>query len=172
MFRSAQEALKFAFNTTNRPILKMSGINSMRGAEGNGDLTPHDRHAQAAIILSIMERSLTAPEVAWVRAAYGYEIRSDGPYKPEVLTTLVKVAMSGLPTGVHQRRGVTMMVSVYFVKRYGMRSVQNDLKCNNRRYYEYKLWIGNMMQKLGIQAEDAAHRALDAAGLIMAEVEA
>lgn len=172
MFRSAREALEFAYRTTNTPILKMSSINSMRGPSGFSEMTPHDRHAQAAIILSIIKNAVDPSGIAYLRAQYGAELRG-GEHAADVLAALVRVAMASFPTGMHNRRGVGRMIETYFGKgKYSMISLRTDLQCNNRRYYEYKEWVAAAMDRLAMRAEDDAHRALEAAGLILVEVAA
>lgn len=195
MFRSAQDALRFAYRTVNTPIVKMSSIGTMRAPDrrdlgpvdkhGNGDavvrvsggggmselvgLSRHELLAQAAIILSLVERSVDVYGMAYIKAYYGYEIKHGGPQKSAVLSTLTTAAMSSLPTGMHNRRGVSRMVEVYFGAGYSMISLRADLKCNNRRYYEYKQWIGDVMDRIASRTEEDVYRALESAGLILAK---
>ena len=168
MFRGAPDALKFAFSTISKPILKISSVNSMRGAEGNGDLTPHDRHAQAAIIISLIERAVDTDGCAHIMAHYGAELRG-GKNGPIVIKVLVKAVTPSLPKGLHNPHGIAKMVEVYFGARYTMISVRAELRCNNRRYYKYKERIYDALDRIGSRAEADAYQALDNAGLILHE---
>ncbi len=169
MFDSARQALKFAFGVINTPILKSSGINSMRGSSGNSDMTPHDRHAQAAMIMSIVGRAVNVNGMAYLKARFANELRG-GSEAREVKEVLYRVVAAALPTGLHQRRGIDKMIEVYFGADYTMVSVRTDLRCNNRKYYEYKSCIYDVLDKVGKTADADVHRALDAAGLLNHEV--
>lgn len=166
MFKSAHHALQFAFRVTNTPIVKTSSLGGMLKSHGGGDImTPHDKHAQAAMVMSLVERAVDVNGMAYLCAHYGAELRG-GERKADVLAVLVRAAVSSMPTGMHARRGVSKMIEAHFGVNYSMVSIRKDLGCNNRRYYEYKQWIGDAMDGIGLKAEDDAHRALESAGLI------
>jgi len=67
-------------------------------------MTPHDRHAQAAIILSIVEKAVDVNGLAYLKAHYGRELQG-GEDQRAVADVLVRVAMAAMPTGMHNRRG-------------------------------------------------------------------
>ena len=169
MFKSAHHALQFAFRTIGTPIVKLSGINSMRGASGNGDLTPHDRHAQAAIIMSIVEKAVDANCMAYLKAYHGHEL-NNGREERAVADILVRVVVTTLPTGMHSRRGVEKLVRVYFGQSISMISIRKELACNNRRYYEYRDDVCRALDHIAMRADADADRALEMAGLIGEEV--
>lgn len=171
MFKSVHDALSFAFRVVGCPIVKMSSINSMRGSSGHGSMTPHDRHAQAVIVLEIVDRALDVNAQACIRAHYGHELRG-GEGEKAVEAVLVRMAMFALPTGMHSRRGVAKIVRMYFGQDISMISARKDLQCNNRRYYEYRQAIHDALHKACVRADDEAYRALEAAGLILLEQEA
>ena len=76
-FNNPRHALRWAYETTNTPIIKISSVNAMRGPDSaggpaEGELTAYDRHAQAALILgSVRARP--------ARTAYGVRPR---PVRP------------------------------------------------------------------------------------------
>lgn len=168
-FKSSHHALQFAFRTVGTPIVKLSSINSMRGASGNGDLTPHDRHAQAAIIMSIVEKATDANCMAYLKAYHGHELNK-GNEERAVADILVRVVVATLPTGVHPRRGIEKLVRIYFGANISMISTRKDLGCNNRRYYEYRDEVCRVLDHIAARADADADRALEAAGLIGEEV--
>ena len=166
MFKSAHHALQFAYRVLNSPIVKTSSFNAGGVMSGHGELTPHDKHAQAAMILSIVERNVDINGQAYLKAHYGREFQGGANHRP-VMDILFRIAVSSFPTGAHKRRGVEKLIEVYFGKNYSMKSAQMDLGgCNNRRYYEYKEWVNDAMDAVCRRAEDDACRALESAGLI------
>lgn len=169
MFKSSHHALQFAFRTIGTPIVKLSSINSMRGASGNGDLTPHDRHAQAAIIMAIVEKAVDVNGLAYLKAHYGHELRGGG-YERAVIDILVCVVVAALPTGMHSRRGIEKLVRNYFGQNISVISTRKDLACNNRRYYEYRDEVYRVLDHIAMRTDADVDRALEAAGLIGEEV--
>lgn len=168
MFKSAHHALQFAYRVFNSPIVKTSSFNAGGVMSGHGELTPHDKHAQAAMILSIVERSVDVNGQAYLKAHYGREFQG-GENHRAVMDVLFRVAAATFPSGLHRRRGVESLIATYFGKGYSMISIRKDLGCNNRRYYEYKEWVNSALDDVGRHAEDDACRALEGAGLIEEE---
>ena len=75
IFRDAEQALRWAYEISSRPIVRLSSVNAMRGSDksSGGELTPHDQHAQAAMILSLCERVLPDLHMAYIRVQFGRE---------------------------------------------------------------------------------------------------
>ena len=143
----------------------------MRGASGNGDLTPHDSHAQAAIIMSIIEKAVDVNGMAYLKAYHGHELNK-GSEERAVADILVRVVVATLPTGSHSRRGIEKLVRIYFGANISMISTRKDLACNNRRYYEYRDEVCRVLDHIAMRADADADRALEMAGLIGEEVAA
>lgn len=169
MFESAHHALQFAFGTLGKPIIKMSSINKMRGAAGNGDMTPHDRHAQAAIIMSVIEKAVDPGGMAYLLAHYGNELRG-GDKERAVADVLVRAAMAAMPTGMHSRRGVEKLVRIYFGQDISMVSVRKDMGCGHPRANEYRDTVRKALNAIGDRADYDADAALRAACLVGEEV--
>lgn len=167
MFNSADAALKWAFRVMATDIVKLSSINRMSGGSGAGEMSPHDRHAQAALIMSMIERAVDPVCLAYVMARYGRELQG-GTQERTVSDVLTIAAIGSFPTGMHNRRGVRRLVAMYFGKKAEMISVRTDLGpgCNNRRYYEYKEWTENFLDKIHDRSLADAHRVLEHGGLI------
>ena len=132
-FKSVDHALSWSFQVSSCPIVKMSSINSMRGSEGFGGMTPHDMHAQAALVISMADRLLDAHEMAWVIAKFGHGLdRSDGGEDQRRLIEdrLTMAVLASLPTGMHSRRGYSKLILCYFGHSIGQQSIRKDLKCS------------------------------------------
>jgi len=74
MFKSADDAIRFAFRMRGKPIISMNSNVYMSkgeiGGSGHGKLTAYDLHAQSGMIWGCMER-LPREQIAWVYAVYG-----------------------------------------------------------------------------------------------------
>jgi hypothetical protein len=165
MFKSADAALKWSFRVMATDIVKLSSINRMSGGSGSGEMSPHDRHAQAALIMQAIKRILDPVGMAYVMAQYGRELQG-GMHERQVSDALVVAVIGSFPTGMHARRGVARLVGAYFGKEAGMISVRTDLGCNNRRYYEYKTWTNDALDRIHRRAIADSHRVLEDGGLI------
>lgn len=169
MFRSARHALQFTFRTLGTPIIKMSSINNMRGGGGNSDMTPHDRHAQAALIMSMVERACDVTALAYLKAHYagGFNFGDDADKTRE---SLLRAVMAAMPTGMRSSKGVFKLITNYFGGNISMTSVRIDFKCRNEQCQAYKRIASDTLDVIGRRAEDDVYRVLDAAGLIKIEV--
>lgn len=166
MFKSADAALRWAFQVMATDIVKLSSINRMRGCDGVSEMSPHDRHAQAAMIMQMIERVIDPVGMAYIMARYGRELQG-GEHAGEVARALSQAVIGTFPTGMHNRRGVMRMIEVYFGADYAMKSLQIGLGgCSNRRYYEYREWISKALDQIHLRALDSVHRAMDESGLI------
>lgn len=153
------------------PIIKMSGINNMRGSGGNSDMTPHDRHAQAAMIMSMVERVVDVYGQAYLKAQYGRELNG-GEQADKVREILVRCVMAAMPTGVHSSRGVSKLITIYFGGKITMVSVRTDFRCKMATSFEYRNLAFSVLDKIHANAEAAIHAELEKAGLIDVEVTA
>lgn len=74
MFRSADDAIRFAFRMRSKPIISMNSnvyiSKGEVGQAGHGRLTAYDLHAQSGMIWGYMER-LNRAELAWCYLMYG-----------------------------------------------------------------------------------------------------
>jgi len=84
MFNSAGHALEWAYNTSAKPIVKMSGINHMRQSPTKGapndlliNFSVHDRHAQAALIIGLIEGLADQAERQYIKARFGRVMGED-----------------------------------------------------------------------------------------------
>jgi hypothetical protein len=119
-FRNPGHALRWAFQVINEPIVKVSSINKMRGPSGHGEMTPHDRHAQAALIIGLCERVLSPLHFAYVKVQFGKDCTG--------MDILARHIAGCFGTGLHSRRGIEQIIRGYC----GDRVTLSDLKISMR----------------------------------------
>lgn len=126
-FRNVQHALRWAYETSNRPIVKISSVNAMRGPDragepgADGELTVHDLHAQAALIIALCERALPRLHMAYVRLQFGREAGG--------IDLLAHHVAAGLGSGMHSRRGIQQIIRAYCGEKTGLREIRKSLAC-------------------------------------------
>lgn len=158
-FRNVQHALRWAYETSNRPIVKISSVNAMRGADRagesrpEGELTAHDLHAQAALVIALCERVLPRLHMAYVRLQFGREAGG--------LDLLVHHIAAGFGTGIHNRRGIQQIIRAYCGEKTGLREIRKSLACGmlkaatlrNRAYDALDAIHDQAMHTLGREME-------------------
>ena len=151
-FNDAESALRFAFEMTNRPIVKISSINAMRGAEtrSNAELTPYDRHAQAAMILSLCERVLPDLHMAYIRVQFGREASG--------FELLARHIAANFGTGLHPRRGIEQIIRSYCGERGGLREIKRKLGCGTLKAASLRERGFDALDRLHAQTMDAVWR--------------
>lgn len=163
IFGSADHALRWAYETSSRPIVKLSSINGMRGSQSSiSDLTPHDRHAQAALILGMVER-LDDPAGRECIAAKYYCLR------PEEVPYLMLRAAAALGTGVHNKRAVYQFVRGYFGERVGYRTVRKMLGCRDTEALEIRARIFDALDYVHDRAMAEIENRMEIGGLLSRE---
>lgn len=153
-FRSPEHTLRWAYETINRPIVKISSINEMRGAErGSGEeITPHDMHAQAALIIGLCERVLSPLHMAYVRVQFGRDTSG--------FELLARHIAGCFGTGIHNRRGIEKIIRLYCGEKGGLRELKLRLSCGMLK--------AASLRNLGYDALDAIHaQAMDVFWLSM-----
>lgn len=167
-FSSPERALRWAFETTNRPIVKISSVNDMReangggGARGSGELTAHDRHAQAALILSLCERVLPPPHMAYVRVQYGREASG--------FALLAQHLAANFGTGVHGRRSIEQIIRAYCGERIGLREIRRSMSCGMLKAVSYRNQAYDALDIIHAQAMDRLRMEMESRGLLPGEL--
>jgi len=163
-FRNPEHALRWAYETTNRPIVKISSVNDMReasragGAGGNGELTAHDRHAQAALILSLCERTLPAPHMAYVRVQYGREASG--------FELLGRHLAANFGTGLHSRRSIEQIIRAYCGEKIGLREIRKSMSCGMLKAVSYRNQAYDALDAIHAQAMDRLSMEMESRGLL------
>lgn len=151
-FNDAESALRFAFEMSSRPVVKISSINAMRGAEtrSNAELTPYDRHAQAAMIQSLCERVLSPLHMAYVKVKYGRDASG--------FDLLVRHIAANFGTGLHNRRGIEQIIRTYCGERGGLREIKRKFGCGTLKAADYRERGYDALDRLHVQAMDYVWR--------------
>lgn len=163
-FSSPERALRWAYETTNRPIVKISSVNDMRegnragGVAGNGELTAHDRHAQAALILSLCERVLPALHMAYVRTQFGREAGG--------FDLLVRHLAANFGTGLHGRRSIEQIIRAYCGEKIGLREIRKSMSCGMLKAVSYRNQAYDALDVLHAQAMDRLRMEMESRGLL------
>lgn len=163
MYRSAHDALKFAYRVTGTPIVKLSSVNPP--SPGGAGTTPHDRLHEAANIMRIVEKVVDVNGIAYFKAYYGKELQG-GEHERPLADHLVRVVMATMPTGMCSTRGVEKLVRIYFGQDIGMPAVRKDMGCGHAKANEYRDMVRNALRTVGDRAENLVEEALDRAGMI------
>jgi hypothetical protein len=163
-FSSPERALKWAYETISRPIVKISSVNDMRAASragqasGNGELTVHDRHAQAALILALCERVLPTLHMAYVRIQFGREAAGSD--------ILAHHLAANFGTGVHSRRSIDQIVRAYCGERIGLREIRKSLRCGMLKAVALRNKAYDALDAIHAQAMDRLHMEMESRGLL------
>src|SRR5687768_2480018 len=130
-FASPQHALRWAYETTTRPIINTSWVSvTDRFLLANNELTAHDCHAQAALILSLMGRVLPPLHVAYVDMQYGRN--------GEGLPLLLRYVAGSMGTGVYRKRAIDQMIRAYCGQKISIREIRKNLQCSATKAAELR----------------------------------
>lgn len=131
MFQSAHNALSWAYRVSATPIVHLSSINQMcckpnpeTRNELLRDLTPKERHTQAALIIYMVERLEDPACVEYIRAKFSHKKES------HAVKLIMHQALAALGTGVHRRRGVYKILLCHLGENINQRSIRHDLACS------------------------------------------
>ncbi|MBA4143295.1 MAG: hypothetical protein H0X43_09910 [Nitrosospira sp.] len=164
-FNDPQHALRWAYETTNRPIVKISSVNAMRGADraggvrADGELTAYDYHAQAALILSLCARVLPDLHMAYVSVQFGREAGG--------FDLLARHLAASFGTGVHSRRGIEQIIRAYCGEKTGLREIRKTMACGMLRAASLRNGGYDVLDFLHAQTLDILHREMERRGFIV-----
>ena len=161
-FRGPEHALRWAYETSSRPIVKLSSVNSMRGGGGAvyDELTQQDKHAQAALIISMGERIEDQACREYIAARFG------GMTKPEEVTAIMNMIFQSLGTGIHGRRDAYKLLLCYFGANIGYRVIRYDLKCRDATVIEIRRNVYDALDVIGNRAMAEIAGELEVQGVI------
>ena len=135
MFSNAHRALEWAYNTIERPIVKLSSINLMRrqpsGGIPNGllvGLTVQDRHKQATNIIGMIGRLPDPAAQEYIAAKFG------GRHQKEDITILTYRGCDAIGVGLSGQAAVYKIMKGYFDGREASyRDARRALKCRDQQ---------------------------------------
>lgn len=161
-FNSPEHALSWAYELTNRPIVKISSVNTMRGAEtqSSSELTAHDRHAQAALIVGLCERVLPSLHMAYVRAQFGREASG--------FDLLTHHLAANFGTGLHSRRSIEQIIRSYCGEKVGLREIKKSMACGVLKAVSYRNQAYDTLDVIHAQAMDRFGMEMEQRGLLRA----
>ena len=93
----------------------------MAAVGSSDELTAHDYHAQAALILGLCERILSPLHMAYVRVQFGREASG--------FDLLARHLAGSFGTGVHSRRGIEQIIRSYCGEKIGLRELRKSMAC-------------------------------------------
>lgn len=106
-FNNPQQALRWAYETINRPIVRVNG-------EPSDDL-----HAEAALLLSRCERVLPNLHFAYIRVQFGREAGG--------FDLLVRHISANFNAGTSCNRGIETIIRAYCGEKIGLRGIRKSL---------------------------------------------
>lgn len=163
LFRCAHDALVFAYRYNGQQYAPTPVAKMMRGRIGSGKgLVGVDGAAQAGII-----RGLLKPLDPWEQAAI---IAKYAIYPKELLwarNSLIVPVMAALPTGMHNRRMVDVLVQRYYGRRVRLKELAATHGLSASAMTVRWQAVRNALQKIEYRAIDRAEARLIDAGLCL-----
>ena len=162
-FNNPRHALRWAYETTNTPIIKISSVTAMRGPDSaggpaEGELTAYDRHAQAALILGLCERVLPALHMAYVRVQFGREAGG--------FDMLTRHLAANFGTGIHSRRGIEQIIRAYCGEKIGLREIRKSMSCGTLKAAALRNGGYDVLDLIHAQAMDILEREMHSRDLL------
>lgn len=149
-FRSAEQAVRFAYNISDRAEYARSNFLGVRGTSQD-DLSPTDLHAQAAMIHSMIER-LHPVERDAILAMYGRgKTRADAI---RGLSDYLMPHVRGLVPGIRELR---IVVIHWATKRPSIRSIADGCDVSFRRVCAWRTSALRAWMPLHVRAMDRLH---------------
>lgn len=119
-FNNPQSVLRWAYETTHTPILRISppAFTVRRVSNKQDDF---DRHAQAALIIARCERVLPQLQMDYVRVQFGREAAG--------FESLSRHLAANFPTGIYARRSIELIIRGYCGEKIGLREIRKVMAC-------------------------------------------
>ncbi len=145
MFNNAFHALEWAYNTIEKPLVKMSAINRMREGSAKGmtnDLLVHlsadEMHKQAANIIGLLKRLPDPAEAEYINAKFGRKLHADD------LRIVVNRGCCEFGIVSDRAEAVYKIMYGYFVKPMSHRATRRVLGCRD----QYAVLVKNGLYEL------------------------
>lgn len=155
-FRSAEQAVRFAFNISERQEYSRSDPMKVRGTN-SADLSPMDLHAQAAMIVNQVNRLPTAEKCS-VLAMYGR-----GKDRAQAIRELSDLL---LPQVGEMGKGELLIVLCHWVtRRPSIRAIADDRGVSYRKVCSWRSTVLRAWMPLQTRAINSLHDRLVDGGL-------
>jgi hypothetical protein len=167
MFKDASQALKWAYNTSSRPIIKMAAINNMRQGKSSGypnalidDLAAQDRHGQAALIIGLVNHLPHETSRQFIEAEFGRRLAAIEVY------SLIERGCHALDVWPEKQEAVYRVIKGYFCGGLPVRAIRELFGCRNLRAVIMKHSIYDIMDRINDQSMAEISEVLERHGLI------
>lgn len=165
LFKDAHHALYECFAIVSNAVMPQGTLGRMmkktrKSSPRWAGLSPLEKQAQAAQVVAIVEKMSDYSAREYIISDYM------GFTGGEATKNLMNAVMAGLPTGVHQRRGVQAVLRNYFGHTVNARSMRYDLHCKQQDLADYRKNVGDIATKIGRRAMEHVEAQLIERGLI------
>lgn len=168
MFKNAYHALGWAYTNINRPVIKMSAINHMRGGHGTQnmllyDLTAEDRKKQAAAIIGMVARLPDIAEREYIEARFGRRVSHDD------IKVLVYRGCAAIGLGLDKTNSVYRVMQSYFGGNMSSKAVRREFGCQHQAAVMIKSCLYDVLDLIHDRAMADMTDAFERQGLIERE---
>jgi hypothetical protein len=165
MFKNAYHALGWAYTNINRPLVKMSAINHMRGGYGTEnmllyDLSAEDRKKQAAMIIGMVSRLPDLAEREYIEARFGRRVSHDE------INVLIYRGCAALGLGLDKTNSVCRVMQSYFSGSMSSRAVRREFGCRHAHAVMIKSCLYDVLDVIHDRAIADMTEAFERVGLI------
>lgn len=160
-YANPMQALRWAYEATNIPVVTLSPVGEIRGGKGN--ISANDRHVQANLILSMCERVLPALHMAYIRVQFGREAGG--------FDLLTRHLAANFGTGLHSRRGIEQIIRAYCGEKIGLREIRKCMACGTLKAAALRNGGYDALDLIHTQAMDILEREMNVRGLLRYELE-
>jgi|GEM_PF-6586440 len=140
-FPNPQRALRWAFETSNKPV----------GISINGDTKQ-----QTEMILDLCERSLPPLHMAYIRIQFGREARGF-----DVLVDHLAA------NGLHSRRTIEKIIRAYCGENIGLREIRKSMSCGMLKAVSYRNRAYDELDAIHLQAMERLRVEMEKKGLLL-----
>jgi hypothetical protein len=164
-FTGPAHALRWAFETSNKPIVTVSTSADSRELSrtgetaSNGSFNQRERHAQAAHMLELCERSLSPLHMAYIRVQFGREASG--------FDLLVHHLAANLGTGTHSRRTIEKIIRAYCGEKIGLREIRKCMSCGMLKAVSYRNRAYDELDHIHLQAMERLRGEMEKKGLLL-----
>lgn len=158
-FNSPQYALRWAYETQSRPIIRTMALAATRNvSNGSSGELGYDRHARAALIISLCERVLPILHMSYVRIQFGREAGG--------FDVLAHHIAANFGTGIHSRTGIELIIRAYCGKKIGLREIRKSMSCGMFKAVSYRNQAYDALDIIHGQAMDRLRIVMESRGFL------
>lgn len=168
LFMSAESALYWAYSVAARPIVKLSMVNGMRGSGATkipneliSNLGVQDMHAQAALIIGLIDLLPDPVDREYIKARFGMETsRRD-------LMFLVRSCLAGSGLELEKSEAVYKIVRGYFWGNVSLRAVRRGIGCRHSNAVIARRKLFDALDRVNNRALSDLGRIMEERGIVL-----